>query len=92
LPQIEILAGLEETKQRLKSLLNSSGLQVLDNGSNSVKFRKVRLEPSISLPLSIYGSGMARLETMTNGRTKVTYSLNVSPVTIFSFVVTGMCV
>jgi hypothetical protein len=92
MPQIEVKGCPEETKQRLKSLFNSSGLQVLEDSSGSLKFRKVRLEPSISLPLSIYGSGVVKLESAAKRHTKVTYQLNISPVTVFSFVITGLSV
>jgi hypothetical protein len=92
LPQVEVKGSIEETKQRVKSLLNSSGLQVFDDSGDSLKFRKVRLEPSGRIPLSIYGSGIVRLEPLNKGLTRVVYRLNVSPVTIFSFLITALSI
>jgi hypothetical protein len=92
LPQVEVKGSFEETRQRVKSLLNSSGLQVFDDSEDSLKFRKVRLEPSGRAPLSIYGSGIVKLEPLEEGLTRVVYRLNISPVAVFSFVITGLSV
>jgi hypothetical protein len=92
LPQVEVKGSIEETRQRVKSLLNSSGLQVFDDSGDSLKFRKVRLEPSGRIPLSIYGSGIVKLEPLEEGLTRVVYRLYISPVTVFSFVITGFSI
>jgi hypothetical protein len=92
MPNIEVKGEAERVKQRIKSLLASSGLQVFDETSRSLRFRKVRLSPSGNYPLSIYGSGEVIFQTSEKGLTTVTYSLNISPVTVFSFVITGLSI
>ncbi len=92
LPQVEVKSSIEETRQRVKSLLNSSGLQVFHDSGDSLKFRKVKLEPSGRIPLSIYGSGIVKLEPLGEDLTRVVYRLHISPVTVFSFVITGLSI
>jgi hypothetical protein len=92
LPQVEVKGSIEETRQKVKHLLSSSGLQVFDESRDQLKFRKVRIEPSGRIPLSIYGSGIVKLEPSEKGQTRVVYLLNISPVTVFSFVVTGLSI
>jgi hypothetical protein len=92
MPRIEAEGEPEQVKQRTKSLLTSSGLQVFGETSRSLKFRKVRLAPSGNFPLSIYGSGEMKFESSEKGSTTVYYSLNISPVTVFSFAVTGLSI
>jgi hypothetical protein len=92
MPQIEVKGETEEIKQRIKSLLNSSGLQVFGETPRSLRFRKVRLSPNGRLPLSIYGNGEMRFEPSERGSTGVIWSLNISPTTVFSFAVTGLSI
>ena len=92
MPEIEAKGEADQVKLRIKSLLTSSGLQVFGETSRSLKFRKAKLSPSGNFPLSIYGSGEMRLESSERGSTLVSYNLNISPVTVFSFAVTGLSI
>lgn len=92
MPQIRVRGDAEETGQRVKALLNSSGLQVSTDNQGLLKFRKVRLQQSRNLPLTIYGHGVVKLEQLEKGFTRVTYELDISRVTVFSFVLTGLSI
>ncbi|WXG44760.1 MAG: hypothetical protein WED04_12135 [Promethearchaeati archaeon SRVP18_Atabeyarchaeia-1] len=92
MPQLEAKGEIEQAKLRLKSLLISSGLQIVEETSSSLTFRKVRLNPNREFPLSIYGSGAMKFEASRRGLTTVNYSLNTSPTTVLSFLITGLSV
>jgi hypothetical protein len=92
LPQIRVKGDAGETGQRVKSLLNLSALQVSTDNEGLLKFRKVRLQQSRNLPLTIYGYGVVKFEQLEKGFTRVTYELEISRVTVFSFVLTGLSI
>jgi len=92
LRQIDVEGNVNEIRERLASLLGHSGFQVSRIAGDSLRFRKVRLTPSSRLPLSVYGSGVIKLQTLKGGMTRVTYSLHISPVTYFAYLVTGFSV
>jgi hypothetical protein len=92
LRQIEVKGDVDEIRERLASLLGYSGFQVSRVAGDTLRFRKVRLTPNHRLPLSVYGSGVIKLQALKRGITRVIYVLHISPVTVFSYVVTGFSV
>lgn len=92
LRQIDVKGNVDEIRERLASLLGYSGFQVSRVAGDTLRFRKVRLTPSSRLPLSVYGSGLIKLQALEGGITRVTYLLHISPVTFFAYIVTGFSV